>query len=98
MKRTSARWTPPWRTATLALLLLSLTACATTPRPRVGPAPTPVPAPAPASETVRVIPADRTLRALPNGNYEVTPAWLQEQYRLMRWQAEEIRKLRGGDK
>ncbi|NLF56540.1 MAG: hypothetical protein GX580_02765 [Candidatus Hydrogenedens sp.] len=45
-----------------------------------------------------MIPADRTLRALPNGNYEVTPAWLQEQYRLMRWQAEEIRKLRGGDK
>lgn len=94
MKKTSARWTPPWRTATLALLLLSLTACATTPR---RPAPEPAPAPA-AAETVRVIPADRTLRALPNGNYEVTPAWLQEQYRLMRWQAEEIRKLRGGGK
>ncbi len=38
-----------------------------------------------------VIPADRMIRPLDNGNYEVTPAWLQERYRLERRQAERLK-------
>lgn len=34
--------------------------------------------------TVTVIPADREIRALPNGNYEVPPAWLQERFEIER--------------
>ncbi|NDY41234.1 hypothetical protein G3N55_00015 [Dissulfurirhabdus thermomarina] len=47
-----------------------------------------------ARRDVVVIPADRMIRPLPDGNYEVTPAWLQERYRLERWQAEELKRCR----
>lgn len=43
-------------------------------------------------QQVTVIPADRMIRSLPNGNYEVTPAWLQDRYRLERWQAEKLKE------
>lgn len=43
------------------------------------------------TQTVLVIPADRTIKALPSGNYEVTPAWLQERYHLERYQAEKLK-------
>jgi hypothetical protein len=32
------------------------------------------------SPRVLVIPADRTVKALPDGNYEITPALLQQLY------------------
>lgn len=38
-----------------------------------------------------VIPADKTIKALPNGNYEVTPAWLQERYQYQRWCSEQLK-------
>jgi hypothetical protein len=47
-----------------------------------------------ASRQVTVIPEDRMIRQLDNGNYEVTPAWLQERYRLERWQAERLKECR----
>lgn len=31
-----------------------------------------------------VLPADRVIKALPGGNYEVTPAWLQDRYEYER--------------
>ena len=34
---------------------------------------------------VRIIPADREVRKLDNGNYEVTPAWLLERYETERY-------------
>jgi hypothetical protein len=34
------------------------------------------------------------IRPLPNGNYEVTPAWLQDRYRLERWQAEKLKECK----
>ena len=37
-----------------------------------------------------VIPADREVRALPNGNYEVTPAWLQDRYEYEAWITEQV--------
>lgn len=40
---------------------------------------------------VSVIPADRMLKSLPNGNYEVTPAWLQERYKYERWAQEQLK-------
>jgi len=43
---------------------------------------------------VTVIPADRMIRKLDNGNYEVTPAWLQERYQLERWQAEKLKECK----
>lgn len=43
-------------------------------------------------QPVTVIPADRMIRPLDNGNYEVTPAWLQERYRLERRQAERLKE------
>ena len=45
-------------------------------------------------QQVTVIPADRMIRPLPNGNYEVTPAWLQDRYRLERWQAEKLKECK----
>ena len=30
--------------------------------------------------TLTVLPADRVIKSLPDGNYEVTPAWLQDRY------------------
>lgn len=45
-------------------------------------------------QQVTVIPADRMIRPLDNGNYEVTPAWLQERYRLERWQAERLKECK----
>lgn len=47
-----------------------------------------------APQRVTVIPADRMIRKLDNGNYEVTPAWLQERYRLERWQAEQLKECK----
>lgn len=37
-----------------------------------------------AKPTITVIPADRMVRELPDGNYEVTPAWLQERLEIER--------------
>jgi len=34
------------------------------------------------------------IRKLDNGNYEVTPAWLQERYQLERWQAEKLKECK----
>ena len=45
-------------------------------------------------QQVTVIPADRMIRPLPNGNYEVTPAWLQDRYRLERWKAEKLKECK----
>jgi hypothetical protein len=39
-----------------------------------------------------VIPADRLIKNLPNGNYEVTPAWLQERYEYERWLKAELER------
>jgi hypothetical protein len=47
-----------------------------------------------ASQAV-VIPADRMVRPLSNGNYEVSAAWLQERYQYEMWlkqQLEECKK------
>ena len=41
-----------------------------------------------------MIQADRMIRPLANGNYEVTPAWLLERYRLERWQAEQLKECK----
>ncbi len=45
------------------------------------------------AETV-VIPADRQVRALENGNYEVTPAWLQDRYQYEAWITEQLKACR----
>ena len=37
-----------------------------------------------AGKPVLVIPADRMVKSLPNGNYEVTPAWLLDRYETER--------------
>ncbi len=88
MKMTFAPWTRRLLTVTAMLSLLCLTGCLTA-------ANRPLPKPAPAVETVRLIPANKVVLRLPNGNYEVTPAWLQERYRLESWQASELKRLRG---
>lgn len=49
-------------------------------------------------KTLAVIPADKTIKSLPDGFYEVTPAWLQERYRYERWAAEQIKSCQGGNK
>lgn len=41
---------------------------------------------------VVVIPADKMIIKLPDGNYKVTPAWLLERYEYERWLKEELRK------
>jgi len=41
---------------------------------------------------IKVIPADKMILALPNGNFEVTPAWLKERYEFERWQKEQLEK------
>lgn len=41
---------------------------------------------------VKVIPADRMIRALPNGHYEVTPAWLKDRYEYERAMKEQLGK------
>ena len=46
-------------------------------------------------EVLTVLPADRTVQALPNGNYEVTPAWLQDRYRTERWLQEQLERCEG---
>ncbi len=46
-------------------------------------------------EIIRVIPADRMVRELPNGNYEVTPAWLKDRYEYERWLKEELQRCKG---
>ena len=43
-----------------------------------------------------VIPEDRTVRLLPNGNYEVTPAWLQDRYRYERTLLEQLTECKEG--
>ena len=43
-----------------------------------------------------VIPEDRMIRALPNGNYEVTPAWLQDRYRLEMEMKQALEECKGG--
>ncbi len=43
---------------------------------------------------VAVIPSERLIKSLPSGNYEVTPAWLQERYRYERWAADELEKCK----
>ena len=91
-------WTRRWLTAMLMLSLLCLTNCATAHRREMGDCTKRSAAEtglSPISPTLRVIPADRVVRALPNGNYEVTPAWIQDRYRLESWQASEIQRLKG---
>lgn len=41
---------------------------------------------------VVVIPADKMIIPLPDGNYKVTPAWLKERYEHERWLKEELEK------
>ena len=41
-----------------------------------------------------VIPGDKMIKQLPNGNYEVTPAWLLERYELERWLKKELEECR----
>lgn len=41
---------------------------------------------------VVVIPADRMIIKLPDGNYKVTPAWLKERYEYERWLKEELER------
>ena len=43
-----------------------------------------------------VIPADRMIKPLPNGNYEVTPAWLQERYRFEMELKRDLEECKGG--
>lgn len=38
----------------------------------------------PKHSNVVVIPEDRAVKKLPNGNYEVTPAWLKDRYSVER--------------
>gem|GEM_PF-2834775 len=45
---------------------------------------------------VTVIPADRMVRPLPNGNYEVSPAWLQERYRFEMELKRDLEECKGG--
>lgn len=39
-----------------------------------------------------MIPADKVIKSLPDGNYEVTPAWLQERYRFEAYAADQLKK------
>ncbi len=41
-----------------------------------------------------VIPADKQVIALPDGNYQVTPAWLQERYAYEAWITGELERCR----
>lgn len=43
-----------------------------------------------------VITSDRAVKPLANGNYEVTPAWLQERYEYEAWIAEQLENCSGG--
>ncbi len=88
MRPTLKPWTRPLLTVTPILSLLCLAGCLTTRPPLAATA-------APPTPVVKVIPADKVVTRLPDGNYEVTPAWLQERYRLESWQAAEINRLRG---
>jgi len=45
-----------------------------------------------ASPRVTVIPADRMIKPLPGGNYEVTPAWLKDRYEYERTMKERLEK------
>lgn len=49
-----------------------------------------------ASRTV-VIPEDRMIKSLPNGNYEVTPAWLQDRYKYELWLRRQLDECKGGE-
>jgi|Deesub1362A_J573_1020465.scaffolds.fasta_scaffold00740_28 hypothetical protein len=44
---------------------------------------------------VRVIPADRMIKPLPSGNYEVTPAWLKDRYEYELWMKEQLKRCQG---
>lgn len=44
-----------------------------------------------------VIPADREIVQMDNGNYQVTPAWLQERYRYEAYITEQLDKCRKGN-
>lgn len=46
------------------------------------------------AKPARVITADRTVKPLPNGNYEVTPAWLLERYETERGLKRTLDELR----
>jgi hypothetical protein len=65
-------------TATLLLSAICTTSCASLTR----------------RDGVKVIPADRTVTRLANGNYEVTPAWLLDRYEYERHMKAETEKLR----
>jgi hypothetical protein len=41
-----------------------------------------------------VIPADREITQMDSGNYQVTPAWLQERYRYEAWITEQLEQCR----
>lgn len=41
-----------------------------------------------------VIPADREITQMDNGNYQVTPAWLQERYRYETWITDQLEQCR----
>lgn len=48
--------------------------------------------------TLSVIPADKAIKSLPDGNYEVTPAWLQERYRYEAWAADQLKQCQATSK
>ncbi|MDQ7799553.1 MAG: hypothetical protein RDU76_11540 [Candidatus Edwardsbacteria bacterium] len=78
----SKKCTRLWLTAILTLWLISSTGCGLLA----------------SRQTVRVIPADRAIKKLPNGNYEVTSAWLLERYEYERHLTEELEKVKKGRK
>jgi hypothetical protein len=45
---------------------------------------------APQPVQVKIIPADRMLISLPDGNYRVTPLWLKERYEFERYLKEKL--------
>ncbi len=46
------------------------------------------------SRQVVVLQKNQVIKKLPDGNYEVTPAWLQSRYRLERWQKAQLKKCK----
>ena len=65
-----------WITLWLIVTLMCLAACLTSCAPQ------PV--------QVKIIPADRMLISLPDGNYRVTPLWLKERYEFERYLKEKL--------
>ena len=80
MKKISTRSTRPWLIATLLTCLLLSTGCGwSKSQPQT---------------TLVVLPADRTIKSLPDGNYEVTPAWLQDRYEYERTITQQLNDCR----